>query len=159
MAADPRPVPELTRQERVDLGVSRRLPRASSRANRLVFRLSRGRIGSRKRGIPIGLLTTTGRASGRPRTVPLMYLADGGRYLVVASNGGRAAPPAWQRNLEADPDAVFEPAGGRVEVRARVVDADEKRALWPRLVAHNPLWAHYQAATSREIAVVSLEAR
>ncbi|HVR30354.1 MAG TPA: nitroreductase/quinone reductase family protein, partial [Thermoanaerobaculia bacterium] len=37
------------------------------------------------RGVPTLLLTTTGRRSGEPRLLPLIYGRDGDRYLVVAS--------------------------------------------------------------------------
>lgn len=157
MAGESNPVPKLNRRERVDLWVSRALPKLSGRANRLLIRFSGGRLGARKRGIPIGLLTTTGRRSGRPRTTPLMYLKDGERYLVVASNGGHSPPPAWLLNLEANPGASFEPNGRRLRVRGRIVDPGERSRLWPRLVEHNPLWAGFQSYTERETAVLSLE--
>src|SRR5262245_29828940 len=38
-------------------------------------------------------LTTTGRRSGQQRTVPLAYLADGERFVVVASNGAPIGHP------------------------------------------------------------------
>lgn len=149
--------PVLSRQERMDLWLSRALPRLSGRANRMVIRASRGRLGSRKRGIPIGLLTTTGRRSQRERTVPLMYLDHGDRFLIVASNAGYDRPPAWLLNLEANPAALFEPRGNRVAVRGRVVSADERTQLWPRLVEHNPLWNAFQSYTDRDNVVVALE--
>jgi F420H(2)-dependent quinone reductase len=156
IASEPNPAPKLSGQERFDLWVSRALPKLTGRANRLLTRLSGGKLGSRKRGIPIGLLTTTGRRSGRPRTTPLMYLHDGRRYLVVASNGGDDRPPAWLLNLEANPEASFEPNGRRLRVRGRIVDPGERSRLWPRLVDHNPLWAGVQTYTERETAVISL---
>jgi len=154
--AVPRPRP-LTRQEQFDLRLSRSLPKLLGRANRLLIRLSRGRFGSSKRGVPIGLLTTRGRRSGRPTTVPLMYLDDGERYLVVAANSGHDRPPHWFLNLEASREATFEPEGRRCAVRARIVEGEERHRLWPRLVRHNPLWGAFQSCTQRETAVVSLE--
>lgn len=147
----------LTRQERFDLRLSRAFPKFLGRMNRLLIRLSRGRLGSSKRGIPIGLLTTRGRRSGRATTVPLMYLDDGERYLVVAANSGRDRPPQWFLNLKAHSAATFERNGTRRPVRARIVDEDERARLWPRLVRHNPLWAAFQSCTDRETAVVSLD--
>jgi F420H(2)-dependent quinone reductase len=156
MAGSGTSTPALSRQERFDLRFSRSLPKLSTRANRLLIRLSGGRLGAQKRGIPIALLTTSGRRSGRPRTVPLMYLEDGDRYVVVASNGGYDEPPAWFLNLGANPAATFEPRGTRLEVMARVLDGGERVELWPKLVAHNPLWASFQSYTDRETAVVEL---
>lgn len=148
---------QLTRRERIDLRISRSLPKASGRGNRRIFRLTGGRLGSSARGIPIGLLTTTGRRSGRPRRVALMYLKDGDRYLLVGSNSGYDSPPAWLLNLQAEPAALFEPKGKSLAVRARPVDRDEHALLWPRLVAHNPLWGAFQTYTDRHTTVVALE--
>jgi deazaflavin-dependent oxidoreductase (nitroreductase family) len=86
-----------------------------------------------------------------------MYLDDGDRFVVVASNSGFDPPPAWLLNLQSSPSATFAPAGRTIAVRARVADADERAELWPRLVAHNPLWAAYQSCTTRQTAVVVLE--
>jgi deazaflavin-dependent oxidoreductase (nitroreductase family) len=46
-------------------------------------------------GVPLLLLTTTGRRSGRPWTVPLMYQTDGDGWVLVASNGGSDRHPSW----------------------------------------------------------------
>ena len=146
----------LTRQERLDLAVSRRLPRLSARMNRWALRASRGRMGASKRGVPIVLVTTTGRRSGRPRTVPLMYMQDGPRLLVVASNSGFDPPPAWFLNVLAEPRVRVERDRDRFDAVAEVLPADEREALWPRLVAHNPLWAGFQSHTGRRLEVVAL---
>ena len=156
-ASTHRTSPELSRQERFDLRLSRAFPKLAGHANRLLIRLTRGRLGSRKRGIPIGLLTSTGRRSGQPRTTPLMYLEAEDRYLVVAANGGYDRPPAWLRNLEASPEAQFELDGRRLRVQARVLDPAERARLWPRLIAPNPLWAGFQSYTERETTVVALD--
>jgi deazaflavin-dependent oxidoreductase (nitroreductase family) len=68
-----------------------------------VFRLTHGRLMSNVRGMPILLLTTLGRRSGRRRTTPLMYLRDGEDYVIIASNLGRLHHPAWFYNLQASP--------------------------------------------------------
>lgn len=143
--------------ERFDLWVSRSLPRLSTRGNRAVYRLSGGRVGGAKRGVPIALLTTTGRRSGRPRTVPVMYLETGGRVLLVASNAGFDAPPAWFFNLLAHPEAEWRTGSERRAMVGRVVDDAERDALWPRLIDHNPLWEAYQSYTDRRLPVVALE--
>jgi hypothetical protein len=83
--------------------------RLFSRANTALFRLSRGRLGGRLRGVPIGLLTTTGRRSGKSRTVPVVYLEDGARYLVVASNSGLDFPPRGTGTSERTPMPTYAP--------------------------------------------------
>ena len=128
-----------------------------SRANRFVFAISRGRIGGSMQGAPIGLLHTTGRRSGHSHTVPVVYLDDGRRFLVVASNSGFYPAPAWQLNLLAEPNAQSRTRACTERVQAREVTGQERAELWPRLLDHNPMWGAYQTCTDRQLAVVALE--
>jgi deazaflavin-dependent oxidoreductase (nitroreductase family) len=65
------------------------------------YQLTGGRIGHRLGGgVRAALLTTTGRKTGRPRTVPLAYFRDGAGYVFVASNHG-SGRPAWLVNAQA----------------------------------------------------------
>jgi deazaflavin-dependent oxidoreductase (nitroreductase family) len=128
-----------------------------SRLNTWVYRLSRGRIGGRwTHGEPILLLTSYGRKSGARRTAPLVYLRDGDTLVVVASKGGSATNPAWLLNLQANPECEVEIDGERRHMRARMAGAEDRRTLWPRLVAMNPDFDHYQARTARRIPIVLL---
>ena len=136
--------------------------RAMSAANVFLFRLSGGRIGGTffKHGSPVGLLTTTGRKSGAKRVAPLIYLKDGPRIVLVASQGGLPRHPVWYSNLEASSDVSFETReDGRRVYRARRASPAEKAALWPRLCEVYPDYADYQARTDRDIPVVVLEPR
>jgi deazaflavin-dependent oxidoreductase (nitroreductase family) len=127
-------------------------------ANTWVFKASGGRLGAKfMRGAPVGLLTTTGRKSGQPRTTPLIYLADGERIVLVASQGGMPRNPLWYDNLAAQPAVSFRTPRGERRYRARTVSAAEKAALWPRLVAIYRDYDDYQKRTDREIPVVVLE--
>lgn len=157
MAEDHTVVKSLTRQERFDFRLSRRLPKLSGRANRVVYRLTRGRVGGAKRGIPIGLLTVKGRRSGKSRTVPLMFRDDGDRFLVVSSNGGFDSPPAWYLNLSAAPIAEFQTRNGVHRVVARDLTESEHDAIWGSLATYNPLWAAFQSCTQRTTTIVALE--
>jgi deazaflavin-dependent oxidoreductase (nitroreductase family) len=134
--------------------------RAMSAANRFVFRLTRGRVGGRfAGGAPVGLLTTTGRRSGRRRTTPLIFLEDGPRIVLVASLGGMPKHPVWYLNLSANPEVEFQaPRAPARRRRARTASDAEKKALWPRLCAIYPPYDDYQKRTEREIPVVILEA-
>jgi len=136
--------------------------RAMSAANVLMFRVSGGRFGSKffLHGSPVGLLTTKGRKSGARRVAPLIYLEDGPRIVLVASQGGLPKHPVWFLNLEANPDASFETRQHGVRAyRARRASSEEKAALWPRLNQVYPDYASYQARTERDIPVVILEPR
>jgi len=127
-------------------------------ANTWVFRASGGRLGAKfLRGAPVGLLTTTGRKSGAQRTTPLIYLADGERIVLVASQGGMPRNPLWYDNLVAKPEVAFRTPTGERRYRARTADAAEKAALWPKLVAVYRDYDDYQKRTDRDIPVVVLE--
>jgi deazaflavin-dependent oxidoreductase (nitroreductase family) len=126
--------------------------------HKAVFKASNGRIAGRGAGMPVLMLTTTGRKSGRPRTTMLTSpLRDGARIMLVASNGGDDRDPAWLHNLRADPHVQVTMEGRTVPMNAHVADPDEKAELWPRIVADHAHYAGYQAKTERDIPVVVLE--
>jgi MGT family glycosyltransferase/deazaflavin-dependent oxidoreductase (nitroreductase family) len=132
-------------------------PRLFSKSNRALFQLTGGRLGGRLVGVPIGLLTTTGRHSGRSRTVPVVYLDNGSRFLVAASNNGFDSPPAWCLNLQAHPNAEMRIRTGTERVVARQLTDSEHEEAWPRLLEHNPVAGAYQSCTERQFAVFALE--
>jgi F420H(2)-dependent quinone reductase len=121
------------------------------------FRATGGGIGGRMVGSPVLLLVTTGRKSGLQRTTVLLYLEDGGRHVIVASNGGTAKHPAWWLNLQADPEATIEVGARKTRVRATEARGEEKVRLWQRLVRMYPSYEDYQKRTDREIPVIILE--
>ncbi len=88
--------------------------------------------------------------------MPLVYLSDGARLVVVASYGGDDRSPQWFHNLVADPKVTVEVLGTRREMRAEVANADDKARLWPKLVKMYRAYATYQQRTEREIPVVIL---
>jgi len=103
------------------------------------------------------ILTTKGRRSGEPRKAPLIYAKHGDAYLVVASKGGAPEPPAWYRNLEADPEVEILVKDERIKARARTATPDEKPELWRVMTAEWPDYDSYQKKTDREIPVVVIE--
>jgi len=122
------------------------------------YRETGGEIGHIWReGSTILLLTTTGRTSGEPRTTPLIYAEDGGRYVVVASKGGAPEHPGWYENLAKNPDVELQVKGDVFRARARTAEGEERERLWRKA---NEVWRHYdeyQTKTDREIPVVVLE--
>jgi len=124
-----------------------------------LYRWSGGRIGRKIWGLPVLLLTTTGRKSGLPRTRALMYLPDGDAFVVIASNLGDARHPLWWLNLKANPEATVLVGREETAVRAREAQGEERERLWAAVVAIAPTYDAYKAATGREIPVVVLEAR
>lgn len=133
--------------------------RWTGKLNVPVYRLTGGRAGAKVGKAPVLLLTATGRKSGQPRTVPVVYLADGERLVVIGSNAGHGNEPAWSLNLKANPDAEVEVGRSRRKVRARVATGEERADLWRK---HNEQYAgfdDYEARTDRDIAVFVLEPR
>ena len=131
--------------------------RTASALNVWVYRLSGGKWLARLRsGAPICLVTTKGRKSGQPRTVPLLYLEDGNDFFVVASQGGAPQHPAWYLNFEADPQGEVQIGRRHFSVSARRASQDETAQLWPRFVAIYPPYADYQRRTTRRIPVMRL---
>jgi len=113
-----------------------------------------------KRGTTILLLTTKGRRSGEERTTPLIYRADDGRFVVVASRGGAPDHPNWFKNIEANPDDVeIQVKGEQMPVRPSVAQGDERDRLWEAMNEVWPDYDAYQERTDREIPVVVLEPR
>jgi deazaflavin-dependent oxidoreductase (nitroreductase family) len=100
------------------------------------------------------LLTTTGARSGRPHTAPMMYVADGDRLVVFASNIGAQHHPGWYHNLVAHPAVTVEVGSERVDARAVVTAGEERERLWRRF----PFPEHQESA-GRLIPVVALERR
>lgn len=130
----------------------------SSRMHRLAYRLSNGLMGSRIDGVPVLLLTTVGRKTGRSRTVPLMYLPDGERMLVVASNAASPdRPPGWWFNIQSDRHALVQVGGDRFGVLAHELDDADRDGWWPQLAELNPKWERFQAETDRRFPVVVLQ--
>jgi deazaflavin-dependent oxidoreductase (nitroreductase family) len=115
-----------------------------------------GEVGYLWNGVPILLLTTTGRRSGEPRTTPLIFARDGDDYLVVASTGGAPQHPNWYKNLLTDPSARIQVQAEQVAVEARTADDDEKPRLWAIVSEQWPNYDVYQTRTDRVIPVVIL---
>ncbi len=130
--------------------------RAMGRAHRAVYRLSRGRLLGRVAGMPVLMLTTTGRRTGRARTTPLTYFQSGAEIAIVASNGGEDSPPRWWLNLQAEPRASIAVDGRSEQVTAREASPDEHALLWPEITGTFKAYGDYARRTTRPIPVVIL---
>ncbi|HEX7625643.1 MAG TPA: nitroreductase family deazaflavin-dependent oxidoreductase [Gaiellaceae bacterium] len=127
-----------------------------SKTHLLVQRVSRGRLLGHVAGMPVLLLTTTGRRSGKPRTTPLTFFREGSDLVVIASNGGADRAPDWSRNLEQNPRAVVRIGSDEIVVSARVATGEERTRLWDGITAKHTMYAGYQRETTRRIPVVIL---
>ncbi len=124
-----------------------------------LYRGTRGRIGRRLVDNDMLLLTTTGRVTGSPHTVPLLYLSDDPHYVVFASWGGRPHHPEWYLNLVDAPEAVVQVDATRVPVMARTTAGAERERWWAAAETAYDGYAVYQSRTDRQIPVVMLEPR
>ena len=126
-----------------------------SRLNTLAYKASGGRVGgSFLQGAPVALLTTTGRKSGQPRVSPLLFLRDGDRVVLVASQGGRTNNPMWYLNLKANPRVSVQIKKEVLELTARDATEAEREHYWPQLVAMYSSFEDYQNWTDRVIPIV-----
>ena len=123
------------------------------------FRADRGKSGGPMEGRPLLLLTTTGAKSGQLRTTPMMYIPDGDRLLVIASNAGAPVHPDWYRNLVAYPEVTVEVGNEIFEAITIVTEGPERQRLWTRVVELYPFFADHQAKVTRQIPVIVLERR
>ena len=128
--------------------------------HRGIYRISGGRLGlSRPKENTWGTLrlTTTGRRSGQPRSVMVGYFEDGANFVTMAMNGWAEGEPAWWLNLQANPIAVVDVAGGRRTVRGRAAAGKERARLWDRWREIDAKLDAYAARRPGETAVVILE--
>ena len=123
------------------------------------FRANGGKVGGGFEGAPMVLLHHKGAKTGTERVAPLVYQADGDRYVVFASKAGAPTHPDWFRNLVANPETTIEVGTETVAVRARVAEGDERERIWTKQKQLMPGFAEYEEKTKgiREIPVVILE--
>lgn len=125
--------------------------------HKALYTRSGGWIGANLGGIPMLLLTTTGRKSGVRRQLPLAYVPDGDNFLIVASNAGGDTTPAWCWNLRSQPLCEVQVGRRAWQCRAREADEQERARLWPKLQLRVPFYWFYRRKTERKIPIVVLE--
>lgn len=125
--------------------------------HRAVYRATGGRLLGRFGRIEQVLLTTTGRRTGASRTTPLAGTPDGDRLVLVASNNGGDAHPAWYLNLVADPRVTVQRGAVVTPMTSRTAEGAERDRLWELVVRTNPGYARYAQRTARTIPVVVCE--
>jgi deazaflavin-dependent oxidoreductase (nitroreductase family) len=122
-----------------------------------LYRLSKGAIGGYFNGSDVLLLTTTGRKSGKVRTVPLMYVQEGDKYLVTGSMGGGPKHPGWYWNATQGNQPVQIEVKDQV-MRVAVEEAlgEERDRFYQRFIDMNAQFAGYETKTARKIPVLIL---
>ena len=108
----------------------------------------------RDTGLPVVIVTTRGKKSGKVRKFPLMRVEHDGQYALVASKGGAPDHPTWYYNLKANPNEVAVQDGSEpFDAQVRELAGDERAQWWDRAVAAYPPYAEYQTKTERQIPV------
>ena len=126
-----------------------------SRINTWAYKATKGKVGGKfLKGAPVALLTTTGRKTGEPRVSPLLYLREGNRVILVASQGGAATNPMWYLNLKANPKVTVQIKDEVLTLTARDATDSERAEYWPKLTAMYSSFDDYQSWTDRVIPVV-----
>jgi deazaflavin-dependent oxidoreductase (nitroreductase family) len=122
-----------------------------------VYRESNGEKGYLWNGVPILLLTTKGRRSGEPRTIPIIFTQVGDNYVIIASRAGSPTHPSWYLNISQDPAVTVQVKSDTFPARARTAECAEREQLWAEAVKTWPNYDIYQSRTTRTIPVVVLE--
>jgi deazaflavin-dependent oxidoreductase (nitroreductase family) len=105
-------------------------------------------------GLPIVVITTLGRRSGKLRKTALMRVEHEGEYALVGSQGGAPKDPQWCWNLRADPAALtIQDGDAPFDAQAREVSGEERAQWWERCVAAFAPYEEYQRRTDRVIPV------
>ncbi len=108
--------------------------------------------------LPTLLLTATGKKSGEPRSLPLIYGEAGDSYVVIASKGGMPNHPIWYLNLDANPACDLMVGSKPLRAQARVAEGEERERLWKQMEKMYPPYSEYQKnAGERVIPVVVLD--
>ncbi|MBL1079356.1 nitroreductase family deazaflavin-dependent oxidoreductase [Nocardia sp. 2] len=124
------------------------------------FRANGGKVGGPFEGRDnMVVITTTGARSGRQITNPLVFLPDGERIVLIASNGGADKHPAWYHNLRANPELVVELGTETYLGKAEFIDEPERGRLYDRMVEIMPQFDGYRTGTTRQIPVVAVYRR
>ncbi|GAA0354148.1 nitroreductase family deazaflavin-dependent oxidoreductase [Actinoallomurus spadix] len=135
-------------------------PKVVPPLDRVLHRLSGGRLLLPQYIVPSLVLTAVGHRSGLPRRTPLACLPEpDGSFLVVGSNFGREHHPAWTANLMHEPAAEVDYRGRTIPVTARLLEGEERAEVWPRLVKIWPTFDRYVERSGRRLRVFRLEPR
>lgn len=124
--------------------------RTLNRIHIFLYRASRGRILGKVMGSPVLLLTTIGRKTGEPRTVPLVYAADSQQYMIIATDN-----PAWYRNLKSKAQVSIEMRGEQWQiVEARDACEQEQERFWAQFIQQSPAFKSFRNQGNHQLVVL-----
>ena len=120
------------------------------------FRANGGKVGGPFEKMTLLLLHTIGAKSGEPRLNPVVYLADGERYVIIASKGGAPTHPGWYHNVVAHSEVTIEIGTEKFQAQAEVVQEPKRTELYEKMSNQYPGFAEYEEKTTRVIPVLVL---
>ena len=121
-----------------------------------LYRLTGGKFGSQVQGLPVLLLTTIGRKTGKKRITPLGYLEHDGSYVITATNAGFDTHPAWFHNLRSHPQVALQIGNKQLTAIAELANPTLRQQLWANFVERAPGYRAYEKRTTREIPIALL---
>ena len=121
-----------------------------------LYRRTAGKFGGEVQGLPVLLLTTIGRKTGKKRIAPLGYFEHDGSYVITASNAGFDTHPAWFHNLKNHPQVELEIGDRQLNAVAEVANPALRNELWAELIQQAPGYKPYGERTKRVIPMVLL---
>jgi len=121
------------------------------------FRNNKGKVEGMFKGMPMVILTTKGRRSGKPHETPLVPLEDDGKLYVFGSMGGAPKHPAWFLNLRDNPRVTVEHGTDKFEADAKILTGEARDRTFAKQAERAPQFAEYQTKTTRQIPVIELQ--
>jgi deazaflavin-dependent oxidoreductase (nitroreductase family) len=138
---------------------NRKMMRFVWKSHKLIWKLSRGRLGRKIGGMPVLELVTTGHKSGLERQILITYIDDPGGPTIIGANAGREADPAWVKNLRANRRARARWDGTWHDITAAELLGDVHDDAWNAAVDASAAFADYQETLTRPIPIVRLQPR
>ncbi|NJN53807.1 MAG: nitroreductase family deazaflavin-dependent oxidoreductase [Anaerolineae bacterium] len=121
-----------------------------------LYRQSSGKFANRIANLPVLLITTFGRKSGKPYTNPVVYIKEGQDFVVSATNGGSDTVPGWYLNLKSRPEAQIEVGQTVYRVQVTITEGEERSRLYEKFKTASSNFVKYEKDTSRVLPVIRL---
>ena len=112
--------------------------------HKILYKATRGGIGSSGGGLAVLLLTTIGRKTGRKHTVPLQHFLESDKTIVVASKGGSENHLHWYLNLRSNPQVVVQIKKSKISMFATTAIGEERKRLWTMITSRYGVYDDYQ---------------
>ena len=120
-----------------------------------LYRLSRGRIGSKLSWINVLLLTTTGRRTGKKRTTPLGYIKYEDNYVAMTGDTVNKIRPDWLYNLRSNPQVILEVKDRKLAALGSLVEREDRASFFEKLVDVEPrIMSEHNNYHAQEIVIV-----